>query len=128
MTSGPLRILVVEDDRDSRVMLQRLLARNGHVVLLAESVATALDTAKSAQFDMVIGDIDLPDGDGCTLMQTLREMTGAPAIAVSGHVDEEHKRRTAASGVCVHLCKPIRFDDLLIAIEDCRSTSKPADR
>ncbi len=118
--SEALRILIVEDHEDSRVMLRRLLEREGHAVLLADSVQTALEVAKSAPFEMVISDIDLPDGDGCRLMQTLREMTGAPAIAVSGHVGEEHKRRTAASGVCVHMCKPIRFDELLTAVEECR--------
>ncbi len=115
-----MQILVVEDHHDSRVMLQRLLEREGHVVLLAHSVETALEVAKSSPFDIVISDIDLPDGDGCELMRLLRETTGAPAIAVSGHVGEEHKRRTSASGVCVHLCKPIRFDELLTALEDCR--------
>ncbi len=118
--SEALRILIVEDHGDSRFMLQRLLEREGHTVLLAYSVASALEVSKSAQFDMVVSDIDLPDGDGCELMRTLREMMGAPAIAVSGHVGEEHKRRASASGVCVHLCKPIRFDELLIAVEDCR--------
>jgi CheY-like chemotaxis protein len=118
---GPLRILVVEDHHDSRVMLQRLLRRSGHDVLLAGSVAAALDVARSTTFDMVISDIDLPDGDGCTLMQTLRETNGAAGIAVSGHVGEEHKRRAKAAGVCVHLCKPIAFDQLLEAIEECRA-------
>jgi len=121
VTSGALRILIVEDHHDSRVFLQRLLTSIGHTVLLASSVSSAIEVAKSTQFDMVIGDINLPDGDGCALMKTLRDMTGAPAIAVSGLVDEEHKRRTAEAGVCVHLCKPIAFDKLIEAIEDCRS-------
>ena len=89
--------------------------------MLAESVAAALEAAKSTTLDMVICDITLPDGDGCTLMQTLRETYGFPAIAVSGHVDEEHKRRAEAAGVCVHLCKPVKFEQLLDAIEECRS-------
>ncbi|HEV2296255.1 MAG TPA: response regulator [Tepidisphaeraceae bacterium] len=123
---GPLRILVVEDHHDSRVMLERLLRSSGHEALLAGSVATALAVARSTTFDMVISDIDLPDGDGCALMQTLREMTGAAGIAVSGHVGEEHQRRAKAAGVCVHLCKPITFGKLLDAIEECRSEHTPA--
>lgn len=119
---GPLRILVVEDHHDTCVMLRRLLGSVGHDVLLAESVAAALDVAKSSPFDMVICDIDLPDGDGCALMQTLHQIYGLAAIAVSGHVGEEHKRRAEAAGVCVHLCKPIAFEALLEAIEECRST------
>jgi CheY-like chemotaxis protein len=114
-------MLVVEDHHDSCVMLKRLLANAGHHAVMAESAAGALEAAESSELDMVICDIDLPDGDGCTLMQTLRETYGFPAIAVSGHVDEEHMRRAEAAGVCVHLCKPIKFEKLLDAIEDCRS-------
>jgi two-component system sensor histidine kinase TorS len=111
----------VEDHQESRLILQRLLRSSGHDVLLAGSVAAALDVARSTTFDMVISDIDLPDGDGCALMQTLRETNGAAGIAVSGHVGEEHKRRAKAAGVCVHLCKPIAFAQLLEAIEECRA-------
>jgi CheY-like chemotaxis protein len=119
--AGPLRILVVEDHHDSCVMMKRLLASAGHHAVLAESVSAALEAARSTAIDMVICDITLPDGDGCTLMQTLRETYGVPSIAVSGHVDEEHKRRAEAAGVCVHLCKPVKFEALLDAIEECRS-------
>ena len=119
--AGPLRILVVEDHHDSCVMLKRLLGSVGHHTVLAESVAAAVKAAESSELDMVICDLDLPDGDGCTLMQTLRETYGFPAIAVSGHVGEEHKRRAQAAGVCVHLCKPIAFEQLLDAIEECRA-------
>jgi DNA-binding response OmpR family regulator len=124
VNTGALRILVVEDDPDSRELLERLLERHQHIVVTADSVAAALHAARSSRIDMVISDINLPDGDGCKLMRTLREMTGAPAIAVSGHVDDEHRRRTAEAGVCVHLCKPIAFAKLLEAIEECRSEIK----
>ncbi len=124
--SGPLQILVVEDHHDSCVLLQRLLVSQGHTVLIAECCAAARRIAESAEFDIVIGDISLPDGDGCELMCELRETYGAPCIAVSGHGDEHHVQRVAQAGICLHLCKPIAFQQLLDAIEKCRPKGSPA--
>jgi CheY-like chemotaxis protein len=68
-----------------------------------------------------------PDGDGCEVMRTLRDVHGCACIAVSGHADDEHARRAAAAGICVHLCKPIRFQQLLEAIEECRPKSESSE-
>ena len=52
-------------------------------------------------------------------MSTVKALHGVPGIALSGYVDEAAKRRAAEAGFCVHLDKPVRFDDVLQAIEDC---------
>lgn len=67
--SQSLRIFVIEDHADSGRALRRLLTSQGHTVLMAEDCASARRiAAESDGFDIVIGDIALPDGDGCELM------------------------------------------------------------
>jgi CheY-like chemotaxis protein len=98
----PLRILIIEDHHDSRAALQRLLERQGHVVCPADSIAAALAVARASPLDLVIGDIGLPDGNGCDVMRMLRETRHIPSIAVSGFADDEvpaaHRVRPVGSG------------------------------
>ena len=119
MSKRALRILVVEDHDDSRLALQRLLEQEGHAVVSANCVETARASAAAYPCDLVIGDIDLPDGDGCELMRTLRETQGVRCIAVSGHADDEHDRRATDAGIRVRLPKPIQFTALLAAMDEC---------
>ncbi|MEO6995992.1 MAG: PAS domain S-box protein, partial [Lacunisphaera sp.] len=65
----PLRLLMVEDHEATLQVLLRLLAREGHVVTAARSVAEALTAAAKGKFDLVISDLGLPDGSGIELMQ-----------------------------------------------------------
>ena len=123
--NAPLRILIVEDHDDSRDALQRLLERQDHFVFGAGTIAEALALANALALDLVIADLGLPDGDGCDLMRTLRETRGLPGIAVSGHVEDEHRQRVHRAGFSVHLCKPIAFQQLADAIEKCLADPGP---
>lgn len=116
---NPLRILVVDDDLDTLNVLRRLLAREGHEVLTGKSVAGGVELAGKVRIDLLISDIALPDGNGCELMAAVKAMHGAPGIALSGYVDARDKQRAVEAGFCVHLDKPVRFDDVLDAIEEC---------
>jgi CheY-like chemotaxis protein len=72
-------------------------------------------------FDLVLGDIHLPDGDGCELMRTLREKRGMRCIAVTGHSDEHHDQHAADCGIRLRLAKPIQYKQLIEAMEACMS-------
>jgi len=122
---NPLRILVVDDDQDTVNVLRRLLSREGHDVVTAKSVVAGVDVARKGRVDLLISDIALPDGHGYDLMAAVKAMHGVPGIALSGYVDESDKQRAAEAGFCVHLDKPVRFDDVLQAIADCLD-GKPA--
>jgi DNA-binding response OmpR family regulator len=118
-----LRILIIEDHDDSRAALQRLLEQDGHAVMSAHCVEAARAVSDTCEFDLVLGDIDLPDGDGCELMQELWETRGMRCIAVTGHSDEHHDQHAADCGIRVRLAKPIQFKHLLAAIEECMSNN-----
>jgi PAS domain S-box-containing protein len=120
--SLPLRILLVEDDRDTGQVIARLLRRRGADVTIAESVAAARAAAASAAFDLLLSDIGLPDGTGIELLEWLRARQPIPAIALTGYGMEEDIERCRDAGFAAHLTKPVDFRDLEQAIR--RATSR----
>jgi CheY-like chemotaxis protein len=108
----PLRLLVVEDHADTANTLLRLLSRYGYKVQSADSVTSALETARQNEFDVIVTDIGLPDGNGVELFQQIRQENGARlvrGIALSGFGTEEDVARSRAAGFDEHLTKPVDF-------------------
>ena len=109
---SPLRLLLVEDHTNTRQALQRLLLRDGHSVVAAASVGTALAAAGESAFDLVISDLGLPDGTGLELMDKLRADYGLTGVALTGYgavADVEASRR---AGFISHLTKPVALAEL----------------
>jgi signal transduction histidine kinase len=106
------RLLVVEDHEPTLAVLAGLLRRHGHDVGTANSVKSALLLASSRQFDFVISDLGLPDGDGTELMRQLASDHGLRGIALSGYGMERDFVRTEEAGFFAHLVKPINFEEL----------------
>ena len=106
----PLKILLVEDHEDTKIFMSRLLRTYKHDVKTAGTVQDALALADGNDFDLVISDLGLPDGDGFALMQELREKYGLKGIALSGY--GEDMTRGQEVGFLAHLTKPISFDQL----------------
>jgi PAS domain S-box-containing protein len=106
------RILLVEDHRDTRTNLERLLRLAGHEVHAAETAAEALVLAARHPLDLVISDLGLSDQSGLELMGQLRERHHLTGIAVSGYGMEEDIAQSRAAGFARHLTKPIRLDHL----------------
>ena len=113
-----LRLLVVDDHRDTLETLQLLLKRRGYAVRTAGSIAQALQVAEEFEFDMLVSDIGLPDGRGTDLLQRLEKRTRHPflAIAMSGFGTDEDLRSSHHAGFAQHLTKPVEFDILHEAI------------
>jgi CheY-like chemotaxis protein len=122
--SGGLKILVVEDNKDTLNYLALVLRARGHVVTMAEQLSEALRAAADQPLDLLVSDIELPDGTGLELMRHLRE-TGLPAIAMSGYGSEEDVRASLEAGFAEHLTKPVDVARLVAAVQsvtaaDCR--------
>src|SRR5262249_22821183 len=79
----PLRVLMVEDHRDTARVMTRLLRNESLKVEWAPSVAEALHLASESRFDIVVSDIGLPDGSGLDLMRQLRAKQPIQGIALS---------------------------------------------
>jgi CheY-like chemotaxis protein len=106
----PVRVLVVEDDKDSREGLRELLEVWGHSVEVAESGAEAIEKATSSRPEIALIDIGLPEMDGYQVALRIREAVGETPmflIALTGHTGYEDRQRAFESGFNAHLSKPI---------------------
>lgn len=109
MTKHQLRILVVEDNRDTADSLSLLLRLCGHEVAVAYTAPSGLEAAKAWQPDVVICDIGLPGLDGYEVVRQLRQdqaTAQARMIAITGYGGHDYRERSQAAGFDAHLTKP----------------------
>lgn len=102
----PQTILLVEDNRDTLRYLSLVLSGHGHDVRAAACLAEARVHATSGDIDLVISDVELPDGTGLELMRDLAEQ-GVAGIAMSGYGSEDDIRLSLEAGFAAHLTKPV---------------------
>ncbi len=113
----PLRILLVEDHRDTRRTLSRLLTHFGHEVLAADNVHRALEIIGSGEIDVLLCDIGLPDGSGYEVITQAKGKRPIHAVALTGFGTEEDIRRSKEAGFDLHLVKPIDLHELQTVLE-----------
>ncbi|HZH33099.1 MAG TPA: ATP-binding protein [Pyrinomonadaceae bacterium] len=117
-----LRVLVVDDETDTRHLLRTVLERCGSEVTTAASAAEALAAFTQSKPDVLISDIGLPEEDGYELICKLRaaEAAGAggriPAIALTAYARVEDRVRALNAGFQVHVPKPIEPVELLAVV------------
>ncbi len=130
----PLRVLLVEDTHVNRVLLEGVLRGEGYRVRAVGCLSDACDLLGREPFDVVLLDIELPDGNGFELARKLRarEQNGpcrrTAVIAISGHTGVEHQRRCAEAGVDVCLCKPVNPEAVAAAIRRVLRSGATAER
>jgi CheY-like chemotaxis protein len=108
------RVLLVEDDADSREAITIALELEGAAVRAAGSVDVALRLLGDASPDVVVSDLSMPGTDGYGLLAALRARhVRVPAIAVSGFATPEDRQRALEAGFRDHLPKPVDVDLLL---------------
>ncbi|WP_438028710.1 PAS domain S-box protein [Sorangium sp. So ce233] len=106
----PLRILIIEDNEDAAESLQALLAMNGYRVEIALSGPAGVEAARSFRPEVVLCDIGLPGGmDGYGVARALKGSLGGSSlmIALTGHGQDEDRRRVREAGFDMHFIKPI---------------------
>jgi CheY-like chemotaxis protein len=107
-----LRILVVEDHSDTLQALSRLLSHFGHEISAADTAENALNTLKSKEFDVVLCDIALPDGNGYDVIAEAKQRRAVKAVALTGFSATEDIQRGKEAGFDFHLSKPVDFHEL----------------
>jgi len=113
-----LRILLVEDDEDSREMLQTMFEQSGMKITGVSSAAEAVEIIQQIRFDVLISDIGLPNEDGYDLIGKIRQLPPekgglTPAIALTGYVSVQDRHHAFDVGFQEHLSKPVDIDELL---------------
>lgn len=119
-----LRILLVEDTVDNRVLMLAYMKKTPHKVEIAENGQIAVDKFKAAKFDLVFMDVEMPVMDGLTATQIIREWEQIqgrkhiPILALSAHALKEQKDKSLVAGCDDHLTKPIKKNFLLEVLKE----------
>jgi CheY-like chemotaxis protein len=113
-----MRILLVEDHKDTRQVLTRLLIHWGFEVTPAENLQTGLDRLGSESIDVILSDIGLPDGTGHALIsEARRQGKKMLAIALSGFGNPSEVQVAKLTGFDHHLSKPFDCQQLRSLLE-----------
>ena len=117
------RVVVVDDDPETRRVLRAILEDAGATVTLMTSAAETRAFFEHAKADLLIADIGMPKEDGYSLIRSVRalesdESVPVPAIALTAHARPEDVEEALASGFQMHLSKPVDPSRLLSAISN----------
>lgn len=111
-----LRVLVVEDDREIRALIQSTLSVEGFTVQTAVTLREALALLEHSPPDVIVLDLGLPDGDGLELVQQVRKKNATPILVVSARHQESQKIALLDAGADDYLTKPFSVAELLARI------------
>jgi two-component system C4-dicarboxylate transport response regulator DctD len=104
------RILVVDDEKDVRDVLQRFFADKGYEVLTCASADEALALLGKTPVGAVLLDIQMPGMDGVAALQRIKEIQpDLPVVMVSGQTDEELAQEALQAGAFDYVTKPLDF-------------------
>ena len=120
-TLGDVRILVVDDEADARVLLATIIEWCGAKVMAVASATEALEALDSFKPDILVSDIGMPGEDGRSLIQRVRALSPKPegkipAVAITAYAREEDHTRSLLAGYQVHLAKPINPAELIAVL------------
>jgi DNA-binding response OmpR family regulator len=112
-----MQVLLVEDHTDTRTVLGMLLNRCGCNTVTAKTAADARTRLAEMQFDVLISDLNLPDGDGIDLVREAKEQRPIKAIALTGRTTPEERGAGLEAGFDYYLTKPVDFHELRQAVK-----------
>ena len=110
------KILIVDDDADTRQLLKVRLSSQGYETAFAADAVTAIAAAREERPDLILLDMGLPGGDGTVVMERLKTMPALahiPIVVVSAQAPGITERRAAEAGAAAYVSKPIDNEDLL---------------
>jgi len=116
-----LRLLIVDDEEDTRTLLKMVLEKCGAQVTVAASAQEALTSLKESRPDVLVSDLGMPEEDGYSLIKKVRALSAAdggqtPAAALTAYARVEDRMRVLRSGFQIHLPKPIEPAELVAVV------------
>ena len=127
--TGPLRVVVVEDNDDSRMMMCELLELSGFECRTAATGKVGLEVIREVRPDVALVDIGLPELDGLEVARLVRQEQGSEQllmIALTGYGQREDREAARRAGFDTHLVKPVNFDALLGILRAHTAARRPA--
>ena len=116
-----LKVLVVDDEADTRELIGEVLKECGSEVIITRSVAEALEALEQHRPDILISDLGMPDEDGYSLIEKIRALPSErggniPAAALTAYARAEDRMRVLRSGFQFHLPKPVDSAELVTVV------------
>ena len=113
-----MNILVVDDDKEIRLLMSEIIRQAGHKAITADTGSRALQLAREQKFDAVFMDILLSDMNGVDLIPRFKILQSKiPVIAMTGYNTPEMEARVRQQGITVYLSKPLLASDILTIID-----------
>jgi CheY-like chemotaxis protein/HPt (histidine-containing phosphotransfer) domain-containing protein len=129
-----LRVLVAEDNRVNQIVIQRLLERLGHTVVLCADGRAAVAAVEAQRPDLVLMDVQMPEMDGFAATAAIRAREAIhpggrrlPIVALTAFAMTGDRERCLAAGMDDYLTKPIRRDQLVAILARFAGASVPAE-
>jgi PAS domain S-box-containing protein len=120
-------VLVVEDEKSIREILEVILKSYGAKVAASESAQNALAILENFSPDVIVSDIAMPEEDGYSLIRKVRAMTSklcsTPAIALTAYVGEDCAKHALTAGFQAHLAKPLDVNKLILTIYELHEST-----
>ena len=112
-----LRILIVDDHRDTTLAMVRLLRSDGFQAVGVSGYDAALTAVRSEPFDLLLCDIAMPGRDGYALLEALRDVRPIRAFALTGYGGQGDALKVMEGGFDRFFLKPFNVDELMAAVE-----------
>jgi PAS domain S-box-containing protein len=131
LTLRGISILVVDDDRDARDLLEKILVEQGCAdVTTVSSAAEALAQLQRRRPTILVSDIGMPGEDGYELIRKVRALPAdaggrTPAVALTAFARSEDRRRALLAGYQIHVAKPVEPSELLAVCASLADTIHP---
>ena len=121
-----LNILIVDDKKEIRDLLEAVLTLNGYSTIKAKNGEEALELLREHKVDLIISDINMPKIDGFTMLPLVKRLyPELPVALMTGYYDIYTEKEALRSGACHFLTKPFRTQELINVIErELTSASK----
>ena len=123
------RILIIEDNAANMKLACLLLENVGHQTLCAVDAENGLTLARSEHPDLILMDIQLPGMDGLAATALLKKdpaTASIPVIALTAMAMKEDREKTRAAGCDAYIAKPLRYKELLAAVDELLARAAPA--
>jgi PAS domain S-box-containing protein len=116
-----VNVLVVDDDRDARELIFRILSDCQAAVRIAGSAREAVDAMRAAPPDLLISDLGMPEVDGFELLAWVRQLGRdhggeVPAVALTAFARSEDRLRALEAGFSAHISKPVEPSELIAVV------------
>lgn len=123
MQAQPKHILIVDDDRNIRMLLQFILKRTYQVTIKENGLEALAWLAHGHQPDVIMADLEMPTVDGLDMLAQIRA-SGAfrhiPVVILSGHEHPHYKEKCLAYGASAYLLKPFNPQTVMEALENAQ--------